>query len=407
MGTAPCKGNLSDFARRYTEIDKEPVGFSEVAAAARGHWKNLLPGLGVDAHALDGKHCACPGCGGKDRFRFDDKDGNGTFVCSQGGGELLAGDGFMLLEHVHGWTRAESFQTVRDAVGMGKSAAVQPTFPVSAAHTQKAPEPPKMNHRKELSRVKETWGQGVDIHGTLVETYLASRGILTDSIPADAHLRFHRWLTQYAPNGKGGFTVLHEGPAMIALITNVHDEILGIHKTFIRPDGSGKADVPGGNAKFLKKCVERLNGGAVRIHAPDPQSGMIGIGEGIETVLAMHTLTRRKGGILPVMAALNTTLLADWVPPVSARNIAILADNDKAGLEAAAKLQARLRQYRPDAATDILIPPQAGMDWNNVLLQGFAPGRIASGRDAPDRVAPGKAAPGKAAPGNGFAYGKG
>ncbi|MBU2853344.1 DUF7146 domain-containing protein [Acidithiobacillus ferriphilus] len=387
-------GNLSDFSRRYTEIGKEPVGFSEVAAAARGHWKSLLPGLGVDAHTLHGKHCACPGCGGKDRFRFDDKDGNGTFVCSLGGGELLAGDGFMLLEHVHGWTRAESFQAVREAVGMGKSVSVKPTFP---APSPKAPEPPKMNHRKELSRVKETWGQGVAIHGTLVETYLASRGILTDSIPETAHLRFHRWLTQYQPDGQGGFKVLHEGPAMIALITNVHDEILGIHKTFIQPDGSGKADVPGGNARFLKKCVEHLNGGAVRIHAPDPQSGMIGIGEGIETVLAMHTLTRRKGGILPVMAALNTTLLADWVPPVSARNIAILADNDKAGLEAAAKLQARLRQYRPDAATDILIPPQAGMDWNNVLLWGFAPGR-----DTPGRVAPGKAAPG-----NGFAYGKG
>lgn len=358
-------GNLSDFSRRYQEIGKEPVDFSDVATAARGHWKTLLPALGVDAHRLTGKHCACPGCGGKDRFRFDDKDGNGTFVCSQGGGEPLAGDGFMLLEHVHGWTRAQSFQAVRDAVGMGKNLSAKPVFP--GATKPVAQETPKMNHRKELSRVKETWSQGIPIRGTLVETYLASRGILTDSIPADAHLRFHRWLTQYAPDGKGGFTVLHEGPAMIALITNLHDEILGIHKTFIRPDGSGKADVPGGNAKFLKKCVERLNGGAVRIHVPDPQSGMIGIGEGIETVLAAHTLTRRKGAILPVMAALNGVLLADWVPPVSARNIAILADNDKAGLEYAHKLQERLRQYRPDAATDILIPPQAGMDWNNVL----------------------------------------
>ncbi|WP_198926249.1 primase-helicase zinc-binding domain-containing protein, partial [Acidithiobacillus thiooxidans] len=102
-------GNLSDFARRYHEIGKEPVGFPEVAAAARGHWKTLLPSLGVDTHALNGKHGACPGCGGKDRFRFDDRDGNGTFVCSQGNGDTLAGDGFILLEHVHGWTRPESF----------------------------------------------------------------------------------------------------------------------------------------------------------------------------------------------------------------------------------------------------------------------------------------------------------
>jgi putative DNA primase/helicase len=379
-------GNLSNFSARYQEIGKEPVGFPEVSEAARGHWKTLLPSLGVDAHALHGKHCACPGCGGKDRFRFDDKDGNGTFVCSQGGGELLAGDGFMLLEHVHGWNRSQSFQAVRDALGMGKSLSAPPVFP-GASQRAAAQEPPKMNHRKELSRVKETWNQGIPIRGTPVEAYLSSRGILTDSIPPDAHLRFHRWLTQYAPDGKGGFTVLHEGPAMIALITNVHEEILGIHKTFIQPDGSGKADVPGGNAKFLKKCVERLNGGAVRIHAPDPQSGIIGIGEGIETSLAMHTLVRRKGGILPVMAALNSVLLADWVPPVSAKSIAVLADNDKAGLEAASKLKTRLQQYRPDAMTDILAPPQPGTDWNDVLLHGTRP-------KTPLPV-------------NGFAYGKG
>ena len=380
-------GNLSDFSMRYHDIGKEPVGFSEVSAAAKGQWKTLLPSLGVDAHALHGKHCACPGCGGKDRFRFDDKEGNGTFVCSQGGGELLAGDGFMLLEHVHGWTRAESFHAVRDALGMGKTLSASPVFP-GATQKPKVAELPKMNHRKELSRVKEMWNQAIPIQGTPAETYLASRGILTDSIPRDANLRFHRWLTQYAPDGKGGFTVLHEGPAMVALITNVHEEILGIHKTFIQPDGSGKAHIPGGNAKFLKKCVEKLNGGAVRIHAPDPQSGMIGIGEGIETSLAMHTLVRRKGGILPVMAALNTSLLTDWVPPVSAKNIAILADNDKAGLEAAAKLKARLQQYRPDAATDILTPPQPGTDWNDVLLHG-----------------PGKSGPQKTS--HGFAYGKG
>ncbi|MDD2749155.1 MAG: toprim domain-containing protein [Acidithiobacillus sp.] len=371
-------GNLSDFARHYHEIGKDPVGFPEVVAAARGHWQSILPGLGVDAHALNGKHCACPGCGGKDRFRFDDKDGNGNFVCSQGSGDILAGDGFILLEHVHGWTRSESFNAVKGALGMASNIKHAPIFP-GASMPENKPAPFKMDKRKELSKVKKMWDQAVPIKGTIAETYLNSRGILTDSIPVDADLRFHRWLTQYQSDGKGGFNVLHEGPAMVALVTNVHEEILGIHKTFIQPDGSGKANVPGGNCKFLKKCAEQLNGGSVRIHRPDPQSGMIGIGEGIESALAMHTITRQKGGILPVMAALNAVLLADWVPPTSARQIAILADNDQTGLNAAQKLQARLHQYRPDAATDILTPPQPGMDWNNVLQQK-APFKSASPR---------------------------
>lgn len=368
-------GNLDSFSQRYHQIQQQPapsVGFAEVSRAAQGHWDAILPGLGVDAHSLHGKHCACPGCGGKDRFRFDNKDGNGTFVCSQGNGELLAGDGFMLLEHVNGWNRSQSFQAVRDFLGLGPSnkvSAPPPVFPKQAVENK--PEPYKMNHRKELSKVKEMWGQGVPIKNTPAETYLAGRGILTDGIPDDAHIRFHRWLTQYAADGQGGFRVVHEGPAMIALVTNVHEEILGIHKTFIKPDGSGKANIDGGNAKFLKKCVEKMNGGAVRIHLPDPNSGIIGVSEGIESALSAYTITRRKGGYLPVVAALNTTLLSEWIPPIEAKMLAIMADNDKAGLEAAQKLKTRMQQFRPDVDTDIIHSHTQGYDWNDELLQKY------------------------------------
>jgi putative DNA primase/helicase len=37
-------------------------------------------------------------CGGKDRFRFDDKEGHGTWICTHCG----AGDGFSLLMKVMG-----------------------------------------------------------------------------------------------------------------------------------------------------------------------------------------------------------------------------------------------------------------------------------------------------------------
>lgn len=364
-------GNLSDFAKNYNQISTErpqQVTFQEVANMARGQWGNLLPALGVDAHSLTGKHCACPGCGGKDRFRYDNKDGDGTFVCSQGNGQLMAGDGFMLLEHVHGWSRGESFQAVKQALGMSQNASYTPPPIKATAQTQPA-NTYKPNYRKELSRVKEIWGQSQPLKGTLVQTYLESRGIQTEFIPTDANIRFHRWLTRYKSDGNGGFQVLHEGPAMVALITNIHDEILGVHETYLKTDGTGKAVIPGtDNVKFLRKCVPQMNGGAVRIHVPDPKTGMIGIGEGIESALSMNTLIGRQGNMMPVMAALNTSLLADWVPPESAKQIAILADNDTAGLSAAEKLKTRLQQFRPDAAVDIIVPPGQGYDWNDALL---------------------------------------
>lgn len=74
--------------------------FESVKKQARHQWNDLLVAAGIDAKALVNVHGPCPGCGGKDRFRFDNLDGNGTFICSQGNGNNLSGDGFKLLQHV-------------------------------------------------------------------------------------------------------------------------------------------------------------------------------------------------------------------------------------------------------------------------------------------------------------------
>ncbi|MEN4570855.1 primase-helicase zinc-binding domain-containing protein [Pantoea agglomerans] len=66
---------------------------SDTVKAATGFWPQLLPALGISV--LDGgRHGACPACGGKDRFRFDNQDGRGTWLCNQCG----AGDGLNLVE---------------------------------------------------------------------------------------------------------------------------------------------------------------------------------------------------------------------------------------------------------------------------------------------------------------------
>lgn len=89
----------------------------DLPALARGHWSEILPALGIGAEYLSNRHGPCPGCGGKDRFRFDDKDGRGTFVCG-GGGDPLTGDGFDLLQHVFGWGKGEAFRAVGEVLGI-------------------------------------------------------------------------------------------------------------------------------------------------------------------------------------------------------------------------------------------------------------------------------------------------
>jgi putative DNA primase/helicase len=44
----------------------------EVTKAAASRWTDVLPMVGIDVPASPRAQVACPACGGKDRFRFDD-----------------------------------------------------------------------------------------------------------------------------------------------------------------------------------------------------------------------------------------------------------------------------------------------------------------------------------------------
>ncbi len=59
------------------------------------------------------RHQACPVCGGADRFRFDDKEGRGTWFCNQCG----AGDGLKLVEKVFGISASEAAGKVNAVTG--------------------------------------------------------------------------------------------------------------------------------------------------------------------------------------------------------------------------------------------------------------------------------------------------
>jgi putative DNA primase/helicase len=102
--------------------DRRPRGeesegsYHQVRLRAEGRWPQILANLGVDVTDNPRRHSPCPGCGGKDRFRFDDLDGRGTFICG-GGGDRQAGDGFALVQHVLGYTPKEALEAVNRSLG--------------------------------------------------------------------------------------------------------------------------------------------------------------------------------------------------------------------------------------------------------------------------------------------------
>ncbi|MFQ2854932.1 primase-helicase zinc-binding domain-containing protein [Aeromonas caviae] len=56
------------------------INAAAVTAAAQGQWRDVLTANGINLPS-GRHHGACPLCmAGKDRFRFDDKEGRGTWV---------------------------------------------------------------------------------------------------------------------------------------------------------------------------------------------------------------------------------------------------------------------------------------------------------------------------------------
>ena len=81
--------------------------------AAHGRWRQILPSFGVPYSALNGKHHPCPACGGKDRFRFTDRHGDGDYYCSG----CDPGKGIGLVAKVNGWDYAEAAKRIDELIG--------------------------------------------------------------------------------------------------------------------------------------------------------------------------------------------------------------------------------------------------------------------------------------------------
>ena len=189
------------------------------------------------------------------------------------------------------------------------------------------------------------WCSAKRSEGTVVETYLTSRGI---RLPLPETICWHSGLKH--PSGT-------TWPAMVALVTRGTDDLpVAVHRTFLAQDGTGKAPVDP-----QKMMLGPCRGGAVRLA---PATDVLMLGEGIETCLAAMQATGH-----PAWAALSTTGLMALNLPQSVGDVIVLADGDEAGKAAARG--AALRWKREGRHVRIAYPPQ-GMDFNDMLL-GRAP----------------------------------
>ncbi|MBX3502533.1 MAG: toprim domain-containing protein [Alphaproteobacteria bacterium] len=205
------------------------------------------------------------------------------------------------------------------------------------------PPPPRAKSPpREAGYALKLWHEARPARGSLVETWLASRGL---SLPQGATLRFHPGLKHRDTNTWW--------PAMVALVQGGLDgRPQAIHRTFLARDGRAKAPVPG-----PRLALGPCRGGAARLSEAGPT---LMIGEGIETCLAAMQATG-----LPAWSALSTGFMTLLELPPEVREVIVLADGDDAG-EAAA-LSAARRWLREGRTARIARPPR-GLDFNDLLL---------------------------------------
>lgn len=219
---------------------------------ALGRWREILPQLGVETRFLTNKQGPCPLCGGRDRFRFDDKDGRGTYYCNQCG----PGIGLTLVRKLHGWDFRTAVDAIDKIIGYG--------LPKPAIETQS--ESQKDDSSKRLHAIERLLDGAKSPE--VVTAYLLSRGI---DVPCPV-LRGHVSCPYYNSNGK----LVGEFPCVIAPVVGPNGSLQSAQRIYVGPVDPRRKTMP---------PVETMNGAAVRLQTP---TETLGVAEGVETAFWQH-----------------------------------------------------------------------------------------------------------------------
>lgn len=202
---------------------------------------------------------------------------------------------------------------------------------------------------------------------TPVRTYLEqARGLPLDRLTAPpGAIRYHPALDHY-DRDTGEVTTW---PAMVTAMSGPDGDVRAIHRTWLRPDGSGKADV--GKAKKMggvaRGCAMRLSKGTSKLSPEEAaRRGLTGpliITEGIEDALTAAIAAPQAR----VWAAGSLSLLGLLQWPVCASAVVLVADNDWNTPEAVAAFERVEEQWRAMAEGRPLkvVRAEVGKDLND------------------------------------------
>ncbi|HIH5083942.1 TPA: DUF7146 domain-containing protein [Klebsiella pneumoniae] len=304
--------------------------------AAMGRWSEIFEYYGLPA--ITGKNHfkgECPLCGRKGKYRCDNKNGTGSYICVCG-----SGDGWSLLSGFTGKEFKVLAAEVDQIIGNEYTSDRTRVNPVRTTLAQQ---------REKVSR---KFAKLTPLRGTGADSYLKGRGI--NSLPAESV----RYCDKQPVDG-------NNLQAIYALATDDRGELCYLHRTLL--DGDKKANI-GGSAKKMMKLqedsyLEYAKSVAIRLF---PVASTLGIAEGIETALSCHQITKCH-----TWATMNTAFMKKFRVPAGVKNLIIFADADSnaAGLAAAHVCAEANLKAKNDLETVSVRWPKQG-DFNDLLING-------------------------------------
>ncbi|MBS6129243.1 MAG: toprim domain-containing protein [Enterobacter cloacae] len=295
------------------------MNVTETVKQACGHWPRILPALGVKV--IKNRHQACPVCGGSDRFRFDDKEGRGTWYCNQCG----AGDGLKLVEKVFDVSASEAAQKVNTVTG-NLSPVAPEVIAVAEAETEADRKTAAALAVRLMEKTRPATGNA----------YLTHKGFSDQECPVLTVMH------------KTGGVTFRTGDVVVPL----HDGAGAlVNLQLINSDGL-KRTLKGGQVK-----------GACHVIEGKKQAGKrLWIAEGYATALTVHHLTGET--VMVAMSSVNLLSLASLARQKHpACQIVLAADRDLNG-----DGQSKAATAADACEGVVALPPVFG-DWNDAFVQ--------------------------------------
>ncbi|EBJ1006192.1 DNA primase [Salmonella enterica] len=308
----------------------------EVTAAAAGQWHSVLAGLNIDVPDSPHKHVACPACGSRDRFRFDD-NGRGAHFCNGCG----AGDGLDLIQKVNQCTPVDAAKMAADVLGIDFRESVASDTGASQRREQLAAE----RQQRAQAQQQRTAESLAERRATFAARYA---GLAAKAAPGESPYLADKRLTGFT------FPILPGGKLLLMLV----DES-GAVAAAQTISGQGEKRLITGSAKK----------GAYHIINPSESPQVVVIGEGLATVLSVHLMRPEAQAVVAIDAG-NLLPVAQVIRKYHPQSqIIIAADNDiKPGEINTGKVAAE-KAATAVAGWVALPPTDHKADWNDYYQQ--------------------------------------